>query len=359
MINTIAVIFGGQSCEHEISILSALQVMNVLKTKYQVYPIYISKQSIMYHCRELFEIEAYQNAALIEKKSNEVYLVRSGNDVCIKHKKIWKRNIKIDFVFPLLHGRNGEDGSMQGMLQMLNVPYAGSGVLASALAMSKITSKQLLDYHHFPVLPYVVVDENHDTCEFMPCIIKPDNLGSSIGIQVVHDESEYQNKLKEALLYDDRCLVEPYIENFYEVNCSVRREGDVVTSHLEKVKCKEEILSFMDKYENKDTHKGRIQFESIDETISHTIKELSIRIYELFAFEGVIRIDFMVVENEVYVNEINTIPGSYAFYLWKDINFLKLLEDVMKESLHNYAMKECQITSFHSQVLFHYDGVKK
>lgn len=357
MIHTIAVIFGGRSCEHEISILSALQVMHTLNEKYQVYPVYISHNSEMYTNDSLFELETYQHIDWIEKRKDQVTLVRKGNEVYLQPLVFYKRKRRIDFVFPIMHGKNGEDGCIQGMLEILHVPYAGSDVLASAIAMSKSTMKQLLRGYHYPVLEDEVVDDRHKTCTIMPCIIKPDCLGSSIGIQVVSDPNQYIAKIEEALLYDERCLIEPYLEDFYEINCSVRKkDGKVITSLLEKVKGKEEILSFVDKYENKEKYNGS---DEIDSEIAKQIHELSASIYNDFHFEGVIRIDYIISRKQIYVNEINTIPGSYAFYLWKEESMLELLESVMKEALKQYALRECKITSFRSNVLFHYQGVRK
>lgn len=360
MISNIAILFGGRSCEHEISILSAIQVMNALKDKYHVIPLYISKEGELFHHPSLMDIEVFKQGFKMKRSWLSV-LVRKKTEVYVKAFRSFSKKERIDFVFPIMHGQHGEDGCIQGYLEMLNIPYASCDVLASATCMSKIRSKQLLQYFSIPTLDFYVVDENHKQCLWTPCIIKPDKLGSSIGIQIVHHENEWQEKLETALLYDQCCLVEPYIAQFEEINCSVRRSnGEIILSDLELVNKKAEILSFHDKYEQEvstKTNHDRIIAPDIEEEIAQKIKQMAAKVYECFHLSGVIRIDFMLIDHEVYVNEINTIPGSYAFYLW-NMDFLTLLESEMKEALFAYQKKECKIVSFESDVLFHFHGSK-
>ncbi|NBK97549.1 MAG: D-alanine--D-alanine ligase [Erysipelotrichia bacterium] len=360
MIHNIAVIFGGDSCEHEISILSAMQIMNVLKKKYHVIPIYVAKDSQMYTHSSLMDIHTFQNH-LQMKKRYLCTLFKQKAEVYVKNVNYFANKQRIDFVFPILHGKFGEDGSIQGYLNMLHVAYAGCDVLASATCMSKIRSKQLLAYHHIATLDFAIVDETQKEMPFLPCIIKPDGLGSSIGIAIVKEEAQWKEELEKALLFDERCLVEPYIEQFIEINCSVRKsDGEVILSMLECVQKEEEILSFHDKYEKETsnkTRKDRVINPILDEVIEKQVKGMAVQVYEKLGLDGVIRIDFICFNEKVYVNEINTIPGSYAFYLWQE-NFLTLLESVMKESLFHYQKQACKITSFASDVLFHFHGNK-
>ena len=361
MIKNIAVMFGGRSCEHEISILSAIQVMSALEDRYHIIPLYLTKQGEMYSSDLFKEIESYQDMKELLKKKDLVSLKREGAEVyCVKgkfHKEI------IDFVLPIMHGTNGEDGAIQGYLEIFNLPYAGSSVLPAALAQSKITSKILFEHYQIPTLNFHVIDDENREYEFLPCIIKPDHLGSSIGIQIVKEKEEWDAKSQEALLFDDRCLVEPYIDEFREINCSVMKcKGEILCSHLEEVQRSDSILSFKDKYESSSSKKGNgshLLDLDLSEEIKETIYNIAKKVYASFQFQGVIRIDFMLIENEVYVNEINTIPGSYAFYLWKEKTMCTLLEEAIKEGVLLYQRKMGQITSFQSDVLFHFQGTKK
>lgn len=356
----IAVIFGGRSCEHEISILSALQVMHALQDKYDVIPIYISKQDEMYSAPYLMELSSFQDMNRILKSDNLISLKRKGKEVYVQRK--WRKDIRIDFVFPVMHGTNGEDGAIQGYLEILHVPYAGTSILGASLAQSKSISKQLLMYHGIATLEFDIINENQKESAYLPCIIKPSHLGSSIGIQVAHTKQEYYQGIENALHYDEECIVEPYIASFHEMNCSVKqtKEG-IEVSCLEEVFKQDGILSFEDKYASKGTKEGvngRVINPAVDTLVETQIKEIAKQIYRAFHLDGVIRIDFMVVENKVYVNEINTIPGSYAYYLWPKQDMLSLLEECMQVAIKKYRNEEMRITSFASDVLFHYDGTK-
>lgn len=360
MISNVAVIFGGRSCEHEISIISAIQVMNTLKDKYHVIPIYQSKEGAFYSDSSFMDIEIYKNH-LWQKKRWQITLIRKKAEVYVVKTNFFHTKERIDFVFPIMHGLHGEDGSIQGYLEMFHIAYAGCDILASATCMSKIRTKQLLRYFSIPTLDFYEVNENNKEKKWVPCIIKPDQLGSSIGIQIVQDEYEWKEKVETALLFDKKCLVEPFVQDFDEINCSVKREnGEIVLSSLELVRKNEEILSFADKYQQHSSNKvnnERILKPKLSKMCEDKVKEIAYEVYDKFALDGVIRIDFMLVEEEVYVNEINTIPGSYAFYLWQE-SFLELLERVMKESLFAYQRQECKITSFDSDVLSFFNGSK-
>lgn len=360
MITNVAIIFGGRSCEHEISILSAIQVMDALKDKYHVIPIYISKNGEMLSDETFKEIDTFKNNRQ-SKRRYKCTFMRNKAEVYIKRLNFFSISERVDFVFPIMHGLHGEDGSIQGYLELLNIPYAGCDVLASATCMSKIRTKQLFQHFNIPTLEFYEINEKNKEKRWDCCILKPDRLGSSIGIQIVHEDYEWDEKVETALLFDKKCLVEPYISDFDEVNCSVKKvKGEIVLSDLELVNKKAEILSFTDKYQQRSSTKAshnRIIHPQIDEQCEKKIKAVAIQVYEKFDLEGLIRIDFMIIDNEVYVNEINTIPGSYAFYLWSD-TFLALLESVMQESLFAYQKKECRISSFDSDVLFHFHGSK-
>lgn len=360
MIKNIAVVFGGRSCEHEISILSALQVMSALDKKYHIVPIYISKDAQLYSGKDFKDLSFYKNLKQLLKKKDRIILQRDESEVyCIKG--AFNKTV-IDFVIPVMHGMNGEDGALQGYLEILNIPYGGSNMLSCAMAQSKVSSKIILQNHHIPTLDYNVICEGNIKSKFLPAIIKPDRLGSSIGIQIVRHEKEWESKCHEALLYDEQCIVEPFIEKFREINCSVMKVHDeIVCSSLEEVAHEDDILSFKNKYEgmNKKGSGSHHLHPELNESIEADIKEIAKKVYQCFRFEGLIRIDFMLIDDVIYVNEINTTPGSYAFYLWEHKNMEELLEEVIREGILVYQRKLGQITSFDSEVLFHYQGSKK
>lgn len=355
MISNVLVIFGGKSCEHDISIISALQVIQGLQRKYHVYPLYISKEGVFYSTAKMSEVSYFSNLSNIEKMKYRVSLVRGKKEAYLKKK--WKK-IRIDFAIPVMHGKNGEDGSIQGFLNILNIPYAGNNLLTSAIAQSKIESKILMNYYQIPTLDYTYISDNYKNSSFFPCIIKPNTLGSSIGIQIVKDKTKWQEKVEEALLYDELCLVEPFIEEFREINCSVmKRDTIICVSELEEVQKSDDILSFEDKYKSlksKSVTSKRIVKPLIDENIKNEIYDIAKKMYDSFRFTGVIRIDFMIIKDKVYVNEVNSIPGSYAFYLWKNKDMETLLNEVIKESLFYYHKNECKIHMFSSNVLENY-----
>ncbi len=354
---TIVVMYGGNSCEHEISVISALQVMQALRQKYEVIPVYISKSLQYYSDDSFMDVDIYKNMDTVLQKKYLVHFVNVENHSYIK-KRMKKK--KIDFVFPILHGIHGEDGSVQGLLKMYNIPYAGNDVLSSALAQSKSKSKQFLQFLDIETLPYTIIQESNEVVSTFPCIIKPDTLGSSIGIQIVKNSGEYVEKANRALTFDEVCIVEPLLDNFKEINCSVMRvQGEICCSQIEEVNRNDAIYSFADKYEKS----GKLHVaQKISHTLSDTqvekIYEISKKIYENFRFLSVIRIDFIVCKNQVYVNEINSIPGSLAYYLWEYDSFLQYLEVLMQEGLKNYTKQQSRITHFESKVLLQFKGNK-
>lgn len=352
----IGVVFGGRSCEHEISIISALQVMHALKENYTIIPIYISKEGEFYSSEEYMDLEIYKNPSLLKRKKDKVYIQRDGQEVyCVKN---WFKKDPIDLMIPVVHGTNGEDGVLQGFFELLNVPYTGSGVLSSALAQSKCASKKWMQMHNIPVLEYECIHSVSKTPVFFPCIIKPDRLGSSIGIQVVEKAEAYKGAIQRALMYDATCIVEPFVKDFREFNCSVKKiKGEIVCSDIEEVYKQEAILSFQDKYTSEKRCKRKDIAIELEDTMQKALYAIAKKVYEIFAFDGVIRIDFMLIENTLYVNEINPIPGSYAFYLWEE-DLKTLLEECIKEALYKYRMNTNRITSFESDVLFQYKGGK-
>ncbi len=377
----VGVIFGGESVEHEVSIISALQAMKAIDDRlYNVVALYVSKKRQLYYSSMLMDIKSYKDLANLMNKADEVYLINEGNKASIRptNKKLFDKQypIAIDVIIPIMHGTNGEDGTIQGYLEMVGIPYAGCDVIAAGVGQDKVIMKYVLAGNGLPVCDWFwfygheYTDQQDKIKEQAlalgyPLIIKPACLGSSIGIQFVHDPAELTNAINEASKYDRKLVVEKVVNDLMEINCSVL--GDCYScqaSSLEQVLKNEEILSFSDKYIGKgkgsSSSKGmastsRIYPAMIDEVMTTQIKELAIKTFMALGASGVCRIDFMVDRstNEIYVNEINTIPGSLAFYLWQDcgVDFTELMNKLIKQAIDRQRRREKMIFSYDSNIL--------
>lgn len=379
----IAVIFGGRSVEHEISILSAMQVMHALDPlQYEVIPLYISKDGTMYSETALKDLAVYKQLDEIVSRYDPVHLIRNGKQYEIrKVKQTWRsRNQIVDIAFPVIHGTNGEDGTLQGYLALLGIPYCGCGVLGAAIGQDKVIMKQVLDHHHIPTPAWFYVhayedayDEISEDCEELgyPLIIKPASLGSSVGIGIVNQPSELQAMLQQAFQFDEKAIVEKLIEPMRECNCSILGDmSQMEVSAIEEVIKSNDILSYQDKYEGNGKSKGmvsatRLLPAPISEELASQIADLAKRTFLALQASGVSRIDFIVDEtkNIVYVNEINTIPGSLAFYLWTatGLSFSKLLDRIIQLALDGVRRKEKRTYSYDTNLLanYHGEGMKK
>ncbi|RSL28914.1 D-alanine--D-alanine ligase [Salibacterium salarium] len=344
----VGVFFGGVSVEHEVSVISALQAIQAMNSeKYEAVPIYISKDRAWYTGEELLDIEAYKDLNQLLSTAQKVTMKSSdeGNIVLQKDPvpRFGKRiEAEIDVAFPIVHGTFGEDGVLQGFFELLNLPYVGCDVLSSASGMDKVTMKQILRDSSLPVLDYVWfysshwVEDSQDIVSMIeeklgyPVIVKPANLGSSVGINKAENRDELEEAVEEAMEFTSKLLVEQMVQDMKEVNCSVLGDyEEVEASVIEEVLKSEEILSYEDKYQggggkNGDATKG---MESTDRVIpaelseDHTseVQELAKDTFQILGCSGVSRIDFLIDQEKdvVYVNEINTIPGSLSFYLWE------------------------------------------
>lgn len=384
----VGVIFGGESVEHEVSIISAIQAMKALDEKlYDVVPIYISKQRRLYSSPLLKEIDIYRDLTKLTETIDEVYLINQGNKVelCTVKHKIFNKDypIAIDVVIPVMHGTNGEDGTVQGYLEMLKIPYSGCDVIAAAVGQDKVVMKYILEGSGLPICDWLwfygheysikkeAIDLKIKKIGY-PVIIKPACLGSSVGIQIVHDESELTNVIIEATKYDRKLVVEKIVESLVEINCSVL--GDCYqceASSLEQVMKNEEILSYQDKYLGNAKTSGskgmastsRIIPAPISKAQTELIKDLAIQTFKALGASGVCRIDFLMnAETQaVYVNEINTIPGSLAFYLWQDtgVDFTELMTRLVKQAIARQRRREKMIYSYDTNILAGYKAGTK
>lgn len=345
MKTNIAVFFGCRSVEHEVSIISAVQAMRAInREKYDVTPVYVAKNGEMYTGDNLFEIENYRDLDTLIKEAKRVTFIKE-KDAVLMHYLDQKRFKKVpdkavDLGFPVVHGTNCEDGTMAGYFEFLGLPYISCDIISAAVGMDKAVFKDVLKSAGLPVLDCIkfrareyTLDKQTITNQIkekigFPLIVKPVNLGSSVGITKVNSEQELDEAIRLGISFSDIILVEKAITSLREINCSVLGDSDECEASVcEEPFMNDEILSYEDKYmggKNSGASKGMASLgrkipADIPEEKSNEIRELSCRIFKAIGASGVVRIDFLLDTDtgRVYANEINTIPGSLAFYLWE------------------------------------------
>lgn len=379
----VAVFFGGRSCEHEISIITGLQLIEYLDTnKFNIIPVYIARDGRWYSGQELLNRAIYKDFENKKKVLNEVtlypYLGQKGLTVTKKACFFGEKIIPVDIYFPAFHGEFGEDGCIQGLFELAGVPYVGSGVLPSAIAMSKNTAKTVVSQYGIPVLPSVTINKElvekegieatkkeifaNNTLKY-PVFIKPNNLGSSIGVSKATNDEELLIALTKVFKRDKEALIEPYMDNMFEINISVldTTEG-LRTSVVEIPVTDGSFLSYEDKYlrEGKGKKKGGTPKRSegmasltrsinpvdLDEKIKNTVSEYAKIAYKAIKASGVGRIDFMYDKNSgtIYLNEFNLIPGSLSFYLWEKSDpvllYTEELTKMIDRAFEVYSIKQ-------------------
>ncbi len=379
----LAVLFGGRSVEHEVSVISAVQAMaSMNKEKYNIVPVYMTKKSEFYTGEKLMDINSYKDIPALLKECTECVFVRSEGKVQLirqKMKKFGSNLISdIDIAFPVVHGTNVEDGALQGYLQTLDLPYVGCDVLASAVGMDKYVMKILLKEAGFPVLDCCRfaafdldrIEECADEVEKKfgyPVIVKPINLGSSVGISKAKDRSGLIKSMEDAFAFSDRILVEPAVVQLKEINCSVLGDSESAEASVceEPVQASDEdILSFEQKYVGgggkSGGSKGMASLKrkipaDISPEQEETIRKLAVDAFRCLGCNGVTRIDFMIdmATDKIYINEINTIPGSLAFYLWepKGVKYPELLERMIQLALKRHRQAGKINYTFDSNIL--------
>ncbi len=350
MKTTIGVFYGCRSVEHEVSIISAVQAMNsIKKEKYDVVPVYVAKDGIMYTGADLFTIENYRDLPKLLKNCHQVTFIKTGEGVSLHYLKNGvfskKKDVKIDLAFPIVHGTNCEDGTMAGYFEFLGLPYISCDIISAAVGMDKSVFKDVLMGAGLPTLPcytfrarqYLInkektANEIEEKIGF-PLIIKPVNLGSSVGISKVKSKEELVNAIDLAVSFGDKILAEKAISSLREINCSVLGDADdCMASVCEEPFMQDEILSYKDKYlggskgsKQQGSSKGMASLgrkipADISAEKSEEIREISCKIFKAIGASGVVRIDYLMDTSDndkIYANEINTIPGSLAFYLWE------------------------------------------
>ena len=318
----LALICGGKSYEHDISILSTIQIYKGLnKNKYNnIYILYCDLNNDFYLIKNP-DINDFIN------KKHKISFVKKGF-------KISKKINKIDYALIIMHGSYGEDGKINSFLEFYDIIYINNDVKASLKCLSKIRMKEILFENNIKSLEYQVVNiNNYNKINIIyPVILKCDNLGSSIGIEVCNNNDEYIKACHKLFLYDDYILIEPYLTDFIEYNiaCKKKVEG-IVLSNIEEIKKNDLIYSFNEKYKNNNINK--IINPNIDEKINNKLKEITLKVYDLFELDYVCRFDFILKENILYLNEINNIPGSLSYYLFNQ-SIDEHIHDLIKIKLY-------------------------
>ncbi len=383
----IGVIYGGETVEHEVSVISALQAMNNLnEDKYDIVPIYISKDRIWYTGHMLRDIEFYKEFEDEKKYATKVMLYKKGKTFLLQRTTgLFRKDITdLDVILPVVHGNNVEDGSLAGLLDSIGIPYVGSHVLGGALGQDKVVMKQVMESVNLPIVPYTwfydseYLDNKEDILKEIkkigyPVIVKPATLGSSIGIEVAKNEKDIESKIEDAMEYDTKIVVEKVIENLTEVNASVLGNYEYQkVSPLEEVMGEDEILSFADKYLGNAKSKGtaskgmastsRIVPARIPEKLTKEIQDTAKQVFKVLNLSGVCRVDFLIdnKENKFYVNEPNTCPGSLSFYLWKEagMKYSELLDEMVSIAIKEYKHKNQKTMSFKSSIFDGFNGSK-
>lgn len=387
----VGVFFGGDTVEHEISIITALQAMeNINEEKYEIVPIYISKDRHMYTGRALRDMETFKYFDNMKRYLKEVTLSSFEDGIRMqKVKGFFGRNVGvIDVAFPIVHGKGVEDGSLAGYLESFGIPVVGPSIIGASLGQDKVLLKQVLKANNIKTPKYVWFFENEyemnkdlviNDIEKLgyPVIVKPANLGSTIGITAAHNNRELIDAIDTALEYDDKIIAEEMVPNLLELNCAVLGNHEYQeTSLIAEMKMRHELLTFEDKYlgsGKKGVKMGpktspsmsnsdfRIPAKISDE-MTEKIYKISKQVFRALNLKGVCRIDFLVNKKtgDIYVNEPNTIPGSLSFYMFKPKGkeYVSLTDELITMAIKDYKNRKRKTSNFESNVLSNYNGSK-
>lgn len=360
----ILVFYGGLSCEHDVSVITGVLTLNSLdKNKYQAVPVYVSKSGDWFTGESLFDVSFYKRGDF--KKLKKVTFLSNEKALYLKGKRL-KKLCNVYSIINCMHGLNGEDGCLAGVAKFIGLPIANPDMFGSSFSIDKAFSKIVLKGLNVKTLPYEIItkSEYQNNLESAinkvklkinyPIILKPANLGSSIGISTANDDESFISSLENAFTYDEKVIIEPMLEDFIELNCACYKDDkQTVVSMVEKPLSLNKILTFSDKYE---CFKGGSLREfpaKIDVNIAKKIQSFTKKIYNSCDFNGIIRVDFLLKGNDIYCNEINTVPGSLAYYLFTDTvqDFSNLLTKIIEVSVINFNKYISKKFNYSSTVL--------
>ena len=335
----IGVIFGGQSLEHELSIITALQAMdNIDAEKYEIIPIYITKDLVWYSSGCLRYIDSFNNFNLIERYATKVNLINKKGRFILQTTGLIKRELtELHLVIPMVHGRGTEDGTIQGYLGTIGIPYVSNNIYSSVICQDKVFTKQLLEHNELPTIKYVWFFDNEynknklelfkkiDKLDY-PLIVKPATLGSSIGIHCVKRKEELDTVINEVLKYDRKIIVEEQLEDLLEYNVSLLKTNDkLFISAIEQIETNLEFRDYIDKCKLENYKNGNIIRTvpaEIPEKMSDEIISLAKRTINLLNNTGLSTIDFLYdkKKKKLYIDEINSIPTCFSHHMWEEAN---------------------------------------
>lgn len=379
--HTVGVVFGSRSVEHDVSIVTAQQLMQVMRPeKYEVVPIYVTRDGHWLTGPGLRELKHFQADNLAELMGMKETLIspdpkHHGLIISPVSGLMARSQVKrLDVVFPALHGSHGEDGTLQGLLELADIPYVGAGVMASALVRDKIMLKSLLAHHGIPVVEHVgftrhewVSDPGAVLARIesevgYPAFIKPASLGSSIGVARANDADEARNYINIAANFDRRIIVEKAVQDAIEINCALLGNEDVRASVLEQPITWQEFLTYEEKYMRGEGPAGMKGAERkipapISEDLTQRIQQMAIDAFKMVDGRGTARVDFLVREaaGEVFLNEINTLPGSMAFYLWQESGMSpqQVVDELIRLAFDAHAEKRKTVYNYKTGLLAH------
>lgn len=378
----VAIVFGSRSVEHEVSIVTAMQVFeNINRDKYDIIPVYIDKSGRWLIDKKLQKIESFRNLKLGIKAAEYVFNASpSVKTLASKSALKFFKKIKADIYFPVIHGTYGEDGTIQGLFEMADVPYVGSGVIGSAVGMDKIIQKSVFKDNDIPVVKYLwflksewesekgeVIKNIEKTLNY-PIFVKPANLGSSIAINKATGFKELHEALDIASQFDSRLIVEEGKEGIIEVNCSIFGNNEFTASVCEQPIKGKQMLTYEDKYLKSGKTKGmaglsRLIPAPISKELTIKIQETAKKAFRAIDASGISRVDFMIKPDteEFWLTEINTLPGSLAFYLWEKtgLSFPNLLDKLIELGFERHNERKKLIFSYDSDLITKTSGAKR
>ncbi len=359
----IIIIFGGVSPEHDVSIITGCLVINSLdRQKFNPIPLYVTKSGQWFTGDKLKKLAFFKQ--FTQKGLTEVY-VRVGENILYR-KKGSKKLFSIAGAINCMHGGSGENGTIGALFDLCNIPFASSGMFQSSLSMDKTYTKICLKGIGVDYVPYDIslrktfFADMEGECDrlikslSLPIIVKPSTLGSSIGISVAKDKSQLKNALIYAFKFSEKVLLERFLEGFTELNCSAyKKDGQVVVSRVEAPKLSHPILTFEDKYLGGKNGEQHNFYSNVSQEIDERVKSLTKKIYTQLDFSFVVRMDYILHENKLYLNEINAVPGSLAYYLYfdKTRGLTDLLTDLLQQAFSQSREKNANNLEYNTDIL--------
>ncbi len=382
---TVGVFFGSRSAEHDISIITGQLIISTLKKmNYTAIPIYIDKKGGWFIGPELGSLKTFTGETfnLLSKKLGEYYLdlEKSSGKMVFKQKGVLGKEVIVELAFPALHGTYGEDGTLQGLFEMINIPYVGCNVMSSAIAMDKVLTKQVFMANNIPTLSFVShtkQDWLHDKDRVVtevkhaltwPVIIKPAHLGSSIGISIAKNEEELENALEVGFHYDEKVLTEQCVKDLSDITCALLGNENPKASLLQESTYEKDLFSYEDKYLNDGgaqlgNAKKNLHIPArLDDKTTIEIRETAVKIYKAFECSGIARVDFIYDKKakKYYASEINPLPGTLYHHLWKDsgVELEEVISTLLTLAQERHKDKQLVTYTFQSDILKHAGSIK-